>query len=129
VAGYECESWIIDLLRIARQKEILDMSERPDKKVLYEVLRKVWGSGKATNEDCFEFRDAGNDAREFLSEESVKLDEILKALWELQMRGYERRGSGSPPSPQRREEVRAERLAIDEVERHYKEFPVIFRMA
>ncbi len=105
------------------------MSERPVK-VPYEVLRKVRGLGKATNDDCFEFRDAVNDEREFLSgEESVKLDEIQKALWELQMRGDERRGSASPPSPQRREEVRAERLAIDEVQRHYEEFPVIFRMA
>jgi hypothetical protein len=104
------------------------MNEKPTK-VLFEVLRKVWGLGKATNEDCFEFRDAGNDG-EFLSgEEIVKLHEIQKALWELQVRGDERRGSASPPSPQRREEVRAERLAIDEVERHYKEFPVIFRMA
>jgi hypothetical protein len=63
---------------------------------LREVLRKIKASGRATNEDCFEFREAVNDAEFLFGEEIIKqLHEIQEEIWDLQVQGAENRESPS----------------------------------
>jgi hypothetical protein len=66
---------------------VLDLFERRLKAytALREVLRKIKSSGRASNEDGFEFREAVNDAEFLFGMEIItQLHKIQEIIWDLQ---------------------------------------------
>lgn len=92
-----------------------------------QILRKIRATGRATVEDGFDFRDAINVLKSWCGMEIIRtLERMREAIWDLQSHGDERRGLFSTARKERVTHVRAERAALNFLERSSKELPDLF---
>jgi hypothetical protein len=111
--------------RTSQQKVVLDLFDRRLAKytAVRDVVRKVIGSGAATNENSFQFIQA-LDGVEFLFGDDIEqpLQEISRAISLLTVTGPERKDL--EPGPELQALVKRERGALTAVESFYSTFRV-----